>query len=123
MNKKSKILIIDDDTRICYILQKFLLNKNFNAKSVDGGAEAIELLKSEEFDLVLCDYVMPEVTGYDVVKSLNAIDKRPKIGIITGWGELIRNKEKEEMDVDFLINKPFDFLELETAINAALDIK
>jgi DNA-binding response OmpR family regulator len=119
---KHKVLVVDDDTRICGILQEFLFKKGFNAKGAHGGAEAIELLKNEEFDLVLCDYVMPGVTGYDVARFIFEFEKRPKLGIITGWGELIRNKEKEEMNVDFLIKKPFDFSELESFINGALDI-
>lgn len=121
MNKR-KVLVIDDDIRICGILLEFLCSKGFNARGAHGGAEAIELLKNEEFDLVLCDYVMPGVTGYDVARFLNGLDKRPKIGIITGWSELLRTKEKEEMNVDFFFKKPFDFSELETFINDTLDI-
>ena len=121
MNKR-KILVVDDDFRICRILQEFLCNKGFNTSGAHGGAEAIELLKNEEFELVLCDYVMPGVTGYDVAKFLNVLDERPKIGIITGWSELLRTKEKEEMSVDFFIKKPFDFTELEKFINDTLDI-
>jgi DNA-binding response OmpR family regulator len=122
MNKKAKILVVDDDTKICDILQKFLIENNFNVTCVNGGAEAIELLSNETFDLVLCDYVMPRVTGYDVARFLNAMDKKSKLALITAWSELIRNKEKEEMNLDFLIKKPIDFSELETYINGALDI-
>lgn len=123
MRNNHKVLVVDDDTRICKILKEFLSRKGFNATEVHGGTEAIESLKNEEFDLVLCDYVMPGVTGYDVVSFMNVMDKRPKIGIITGWSEMIRNKEKEEMHVDFIIKKPFDFSALETVINGALDFE
>ncbi len=119
---KGKILVVDDDVIIGKMVKEFLSKAGFNVKSVYGGAEAIELLRNEEFDLVLCDYVMPGVTGYDVVRSMNVLDKRPKIGIITGWSELLRTKEKEEMNVDFFFKKPFDFSELETFINDTLDI-
>ncbi len=122
MNNKAKVLVVDDDIRICSIVQEFLSNKGFNARDAHGGAEAIELLKNEEFDLVICDYVMPGVTGYDVAKFLHCLDERPKIGIITGWSELLKAKEREEMDVDFFIKKPFDFTELEKFINDTLDI-
>ncbi len=119
---KGKILVVDDDFRICRTLEEFLYIRGFDVKCTCDGAEAIELLKSEEFDMVLCDYVMPGVTGYDVARFLNGLDKRPKIGIITGWSELLRTKEKEEMNVDFFFKKPFDFSELETYINDTLDI-
>ena len=122
MNKKAEILIVDDDTNICKTLHAFLIKNGFNVKCVYGGAEAIELLKNEEFDLVLCDYIMDGVTGYDVAGFVNSMDKRPKLGLITGWDELIRTKEKDEMCLDFFIKKPINLSELETFINSALDI-
>ncbi len=118
---KGKILVIDDDYRICRVLEEFLYKRGFDAKCTRDGAEAIELLKNEEFDLVLCDYLMAEVTGYDVTKSMDVLEKRPKIGIITGWTEFIKDKEREEMKVDFFINKPFDFSELDKKISDVIE--
>jgi len=119
---KGKILVVDDKIEMCRILKDFLSERGFDVKSAHGGAEAIELLKNEEFGLVLCDYIMPGVTGYDVVMFLSALGKRPKIGIITGWDELVRTREREEMKVEFFIKKPFDFSELETLINSVLNV-
>ncbi len=119
---KRKVLVVDDDIRISCILQEFLDEKDFNVKCVHSGINAIELLIVEEFDLVLCDYVMPVVTGYDIAIFLNSLDKKPKIGLITGWSDLIKTKYKQEMDLDFIINKPFDFLELESLINGLFDV-
>ncbi len=119
---KGKVLVVDDDVVFGKVVKEFLSNTGFNVKSVDGGAEAIELLKNEEFDLVLCDYIMSSVMGYDVATFLNKMAKKPKIGIITGWSEQIRAKEREEMNVDFLVKKPFEFPELEKEINSVLGI-
>ncbi len=119
---KGKFLVVDDKIEICKILENYLYGRGFDAKSAYSGAEAIELLKNEEFDLVLCDYIMPGVTGYDVVIFLNALEKRPKIGITTGGNELIRTREREEMKVDFFINKPFDLSELGKFINSVLNV-
>ena len=78
---------------------------------------AIELAKRERFDLVLCDLAMPEVFGYDVIKALNKLEKRPKIGIVTGWGGKLKPLDDEDFKVDFIIKKPFDFSELTKHIN------
>ena len=51
-------------------------------KTVNNGAEAIELAKVEGFGLVMCDLDMPDITGFDVLKVLNELDKVPKIGIV-----------------------------------------
>ncbi len=119
---KGKVLVVDDDVVLGKILKEFLSGAGFNVKSVYGGAEAIELLRNEEFDLVLCDYIMSNVMGYDVATFLNKMTKKPKIGIITGWSEQIRAREREEMNVDFIIKKPFEFPELEKKINSVLGI-
>ncbi len=110
--KRLHILVVDDEINVGKLLDEYLSDDGHNVKTVDNGADAIKLSKRESFDLVLCDLAMPNVSGYDVIKALNKLDKCPKIGIITGCDEeLILLKEKN-LKVDFLINKPFDLTEL-----------
>jgi FixJ family two-component response regulator len=63
--------------------------------------------------------VMPEVFGYDVIRALNDLERRPKIGIITGWGEKLKPIEDENIKVDFILKKPFDFSEMMKLIDNA----
>ncbi len=120
-DKGLRILVVDDEEKICNILDKFLSGRGYKVKSVDNGAGAIELAKKESFDLVLCDLAMPNVYGYDVAKALNALEKRPKIGIITGWEEKPKPAEGN-LEIDFFIRKPFDFIELTRKINDVIDV-
>ncbi len=114
------ILVVDDEEAICNILDTFLSSAGHKVKTVDNGADAINIIKTENFDLVLCDLVMPDVFGYDVIKAFNEQEKRPKIGIITGWGEKLKPIE-EGIKVDFIIKKPFDLLVLRKQINDVFD--
>ncbi len=114
---KGKILVIDNEIEICSILEKFLSKKGYNVRSAYGGTEAITLLKNEKFGLVLSDYFMAEVSGYDVAMFLDTLEKRPKLGMITGSSELISTKEIEEMKVSFVVKKPFDLSEILNHIN------
>ncbi len=59
---------------------------------------------------------MPEVTGYDVIKALNGLDKRPKIVLITGGDEKL-TFEEGELEPDFIVIKPFRLLESTRQIN------
>ena len=118
-SENLSIMVVDDDEDIRNILDKFLSMSGHKVKVVDNGAEAIKLAKKENFNLVLCDMAMPEVFGYDVIKALNELEKRPKIGIITGWGEKLKPLENGGLKVDFIIKKPFDFSELSRHINKA----
>ncbi len=82
-------------------------------KTVDNGAEAILLSKKERFDLVICDLAMDKVTGYDVIRAINKLDNRPKIGITTGRSKKLKYIDKEDdLKVDFIIKKPFSLSEL-----------
>ncbi len=118
MAKGLNILVIDDRKDICNMLEKFFSSVGHIVKTVNNGTEAIELTKVKSFDLVLCDLIMPGVTGYDVIKALNELDKVPKIGVSTGWAEALTPAEKNTLSVDFFIKKPFKLLELTSHINA-----
>ncbi|MEE9591722.1 MAG: response regulator, partial [Thermodesulfobacteriota bacterium] len=76
--RKLHILVVDDEEKICSMLDKYFSRDGHDVKSVNNGTEAIKLLKNEEFVLVLCDLVMPDMSGHDVVKVINELDKRPK---------------------------------------------
>jgi len=100
---------------------KNLFNVGYVVKTVNNGAEAIELAKVEGFGLVMCDLDMPDITGFDVLKVLNELDKVPKIGIVTGCAEKLTSIEATALKVDFIINKPFELLELTSHLNALFD--
>ena len=80
-------------------------------------AMAIEITKRERFDLVLCDMAMPKISGQEVIRALNELSNRPKIGIITGWDNDLKLTENEDLTVDFIIKKPFNFTELTRHLN------
>ena len=115
--KKLSILVVDDEEEICNMLDEFLSRSGHKVKAVYSGAGAVELAKRERFDLVLSDLAMPDVFGYDVIKFLNKLDKRPKIGIITGWDGTLKPMNDKEFKVDFIIRKPFELSELTKHIN------
>jgi len=117
MARGLSILVVDDEEKICNILGTFFSREGHMVKAVNNGAEAIEMAKREDFDLVISDLAMPDVTGYDVVKALNELDKVPKIGISTGSFDNYSSVEINALKADFIINKPFKLIELANKIN------
>ncbi|MCP4373335.1 MAG: response regulator, partial [Deltaproteobacteria bacterium] len=115
--KNLRVLVVDDEEEICNMLVKFLSKSGNKVKAVDNGADAIKLINSEHFDLVLCDLAMPNVFGYDVIKVINKLEKKPKIGIVTGRGEELKPIEEEGITVDFILKKPFKYSVLSKYIN------
>ena len=115
--KNLHVLVVDDNEDVRIIVDNILADAGHTVKSVDSGMKAIELAGKEDFDLVLCDLLMPNVHGYDVIKAYNKLDKIQKIGIITGWDDKLKPIDDEDIKVDFILKKPFKQEELENHIN------
>ncbi len=119
---KLRILVVDDNESVGEILYEYLTWCGYSVKVVDNGAEAIELNTNEDFDLVLTDLIMPDVTGYDVIKALNGFNKRPKIGLVTGWSEEFKPIDGDGLRVDFIVKKPFNLLAVARKINNVFEV-
>jgi two-component system, cell cycle sensor histidine kinase and response regulator CckA len=115
--RKLRILVVDDNEDVCEIMYGVLARGGHDVKTVDDGVEAIALAGKEEYDLVLCDLLMPKIHGYDVIKAIKRLDKIPKIGIMTGWNEKLKPMGGEDCKVDFILKKPFKHAELAKHIN------
>jgi DNA-binding response OmpR family regulator len=62
---------------------------------------------------------MPGLSGYAVVEELNRFEKKPKIGVMTGWSKESDVGNENNLNVDFLIRKPFKFPVMSEYINKA----
>ncbi len=114
---KLNILVVDDNEEVGNILNIYLSWFGYNVKVVDNGADAMGLIMNEDFNLVLTDLIMPNVTGFDVIRSINGLDKRPIIGLVTGSSEKFKTEDGDGLNVDFIIKKPFNFSEIAKNIN------
>ena len=113
--KSLQILVVDDEEAILDILNQLLSRIGCNVKTIDNGADAINMIEGGEFDLVLCDLAMPNVSGHDVAKAINELKKRPKLGIVTGWCE--EEVSDKDVKVDFYLRKPFKHEDLIKHLN------
>ena len=115
--RKLYVLVIDDNEDVCEIVDDVLVRGGHTVKTVNNGVEGIGLAEKEDFDLILCDLLMPNMNGYDVIKVINKFGKVPKIGIMTGWDGMLNHIDDEELKVDFILKKPFKHSELGKHIN------
>ena len=84
----AKILIIDDDIFICKAIQKQLINKGFNAEVAFTGESGLKMVKTHTFDLVLCDFRLPDKDGLKVLKEIKRIDNHIPVIIITAYADV-----------------------------------
>ena len=112
MGKGIKIIVADDNRNICQMLQNYLQGQE--DLSIVGvaynGLEAMELIQTEEPDLIILDLVMPNLDGLGVLERLNARTTmtRPKIIMLTAFGQESLTHLAMTLGVDYFILKPFD---------------
>lgn len=103
-----RVLVIDDEMQVRATLSDILENQGHAVVQASGGQEGLGLLASgQPIDLVLTDLGMPDMTGWDVARSVRERWPELPVGLVTGWGE--QDLTPEERDrVSFVLTKPFD---------------
>jgi DNA-binding response OmpR family regulator len=117
MQKKYKILIIDDSEEILNTYKKFFTKKNYSVATASNGLDGLKILQTEpnDFDLIITDIVMPNISGVGIISIVKK--KFPEIFIIaiTGWGEH-PGMLASEAEADLVLEKPIDLMELDKRI-------
>ncbi|OUS14647.1 DNA-binding response regulator [Rhodospirillales bacterium 47_12_T64] len=113
------LLVVDDDTRLRELLQKFLTDQGFVVTTAASAAEARSHLVSLSFDLLILDIMMPGETGLELTQSLRERDDVP-ILLLTAMGETGDRISGLESGADDYLSKPFEPRELVLRINAIL---
>lgn len=121
----SKILLIEDEAAIRRVLVKILNeeNKEYNVTEAEDGLVGMELIKKEDFDLVLCDIKMPKMDGVEVLEATNKIKPEIPFVMISGHGDLDTAVQTMRMGAFDYISKPPDLNRLLNAVRNALDRK
>lgn len=113
-----KILIVDDETPICDLIDLNLSSAGYHCTSVQDGLKAIDLIEKESFDLVLLDIMLPGADGYDVMEYIRPLGI-PVI-FITAKYEVKNRVKGLKLGADDYLVKPFDVVELVARVEAVL---
>jgi DNA-binding NtrC family response regulator len=121
----SKILIIEDEEAIRRVLTKILKEENssYDIFEASDGLLAIEFIKNQDFDLILCDIKMPKMDGLEVLEATKKIKPDIPIVMISGHGDLETAVETMRHGAYDYISKPPDLNRLLNTVRNALDRK
>jgi DNA-binding NtrC family response regulator len=124
MDKKLKLLIIDDNEEMLAALYNFFIKKNYDVVATPNSLHALKLIEAEKkgFDLVITDLVMPNISGVGVISILKKKHPGTPVIAITGWGEH-PEALAAEAKADLVLEKPFRLPALEKLINDLLSSK
>ena len=119
----SKILIIEDEAAIRRVLLKILSEENpdYKVSEAEDGLQGVELIKKENFDLILCDIKMPKMDGIEVLNQIKIIKPETPIVMISGHGDLDTAVRSMRIGAFDYISKPPDLNRLLNTVRIALD--
>jgi DNA-binding response OmpR family regulator len=118
----ARILVVDDSTTIRKVVATILSTRSFEPVLAADGQEALDLLESEHIDLVLLDFVMPRMNGYQFCRELRAhpVHKALPVVLMSAKGDKIRGQFVQQTGAIDAITKPFDARGLIAVIEGAL---
>lgn len=116
---KPTLLIVDDDQELCAMLAEYLAPEGFLCLTAAAGPAGLELLARTPVDLVVLDVMLPELSGFEVLRRLRASSRVPVI-MLTARGEEVDRVVGLEMGADDYLPKPFSPRELVARIRAVL---
>lgn len=118
-----KVVIADDEKLILKNLAQIIDWQGLDCEIIgtaQNGQEVLEIIKNQQADLLLTDISMPEMSGIELLKTLNQIDHKPMVILISGYDDFEYAKEAIKNNAFDYILKPIDYDELEDCVKRAL---
>lgn len=117
---QKHILVVDDDTRLRSLLQRYLIEQGFLVSATKDALEAKHFLSYYKFDILIVDIMMPQITGTEFLRQLRKEGNTIPVILLTAMGETEDRITGLEIGADDYIPKPFEPKELVLRINNIL---
>lgn len=116
----AKILVVEDDLTICTIIDDWLSHQHHTVEISHNGLEADHYLKTYQYDVIVLDWGLPDLSGVEVCKRYKTNGGRAPVLMLTGKRDIEDKEEGFNAGADDYLTKPFDVKELSARIRALL---
>ena len=117
----KRILIVDDDNELRENLAEILRGAGYRTDEASSGREAVEKAIDEDFDLILLDFMMPKMSGADVLMELRKVAPRSRVIMITAFATVENAVDAIKRGASDYLSKPFKIDDLLARIRKALE--
>ena len=114
----KQVLVVDNESGSRRNIAFLLREQGYEVEEADDGLTALELLDKKTLDLLICDVVMPRLSGLDVVRRIEASSKATSVILITGHPDLLDEKGLGHLPC---FTKPFNLYDLLRSVKQALN--
>ena len=115
---KKRILVIDDEPSIRFLLNEFLTDIGYECIEAERAIKGIEVLKREKIDLIILDIQLPQMNGLEAIQKIREINKDVPVFMLTAFSNMKSVVENLGVSIQGFIPKPFDIYQLEIEIKA-----
>ena len=123
MNRRPRILIVDDEEIVRKNLTHYLLKDNYVVVSVSNGMEALKKMGSAQFDVILTDLKMDHIDGIEILKRTKAKHPYTEVVMITGYATIDSAVESMKHGAFHYLAKPFKLEDVKTVVRQAIEKK
>jgi len=122
---RPRVLVVDDDPVNLRVIETILTLEKYDLVTVTSGSKALEMLMSQEWDLIISDVMMPNMSGYELVRSIRQQFSITELPVLL----LTARSQSQDIKNGFLsgandyVTKPVDALELRSRVKALTDVK
>jgi len=116
----AKILIVEDDSDLASRLSQWLVHERHSVEVTASGQDALNFLKTYTFDLIILDWILPEVSGVEICKNFRASGGKSPVLMLTRKGDVVDKETGLDAGADDYLSKPFHPRELSARVKALL---
>ena len=120
---QGRILVVDDDHLMREFLDETLRRADYSVDLASTGDEALERIKSKEYDVILSDIRMPKKSGMELLKAVRENSPQSKIMLMTAYGTIENAVEAMKLGAFDYVTKPFSADDIELKMKRAVEFK
>jgi DNA-binding response OmpR family regulator len=116
----AKILVIEDDLDLARVIVNGLTQERHTVEAVHSGDDGLEMLELNQFDVVVLDWELPQMTGIELLQRYRSTGGNAPVIMLTGKSQIADKQKGLDTGADDYLTKPFDIRELAARIRAML---
>jgi DNA-binding NtrC family response regulator len=121
--RRAKILLVDDEPVMLDVLSKLLKEDGFEVETATKGKEALEKIKTNNYQLLIQDIQLPDINGLDVLKEVKLINEEMPVIMVTAFGSIETAVQAMKLGAKEYLTKPFNNEEVLLQIHRSLELQ
>lgn len=114
--KEHKFLLVDDEQDVLILVKEFLELYDQQVDTATSAKEALEKFSNGNYDIVVSDFEMPQMSGVDLAKTIKEKHGDVNFYLISGYAQILSDEEMNEYGIKGILEKPFKMDEIERII-------